>query len=135
MTVGELADRSGVPATTLRYYDAIGLLVPQRGAGGHRRYDDSALEVLELVGLCRAAGLSLDDARTVVGGDPEARKQVAIDRLQEIEVLIAQLQATREVLAHFAVCRHRSPAGQQACRGIVRESLTRLHDAVPSGAA
>jgi DNA-binding transcriptional MerR regulator len=126
MTVGELAQRSGVPATTLRYYDSIGLLVPTRGSGGHRRYDDSALEVLELVRLCQAAGLSLDEARDVVAGDPERRREVALARLGEVDRHIQQLTAVREVLGHFAVCRHRSAAGRVACQAVVRESLARL---------
>ena len=126
MTVGELAQRTGVPATTLRYYDSIGLLVPMRGSGGHRRYDDRAVEVLELVHLCRAAGLSLDEARMVVAGDPDQRREVAVARLAEVDRLLDQLTAVREVLGHFAVCRHRSPAGRRACQETVRASLARL---------
>jgi DNA-binding transcriptional MerR regulator len=129
MTVGQLAERSGVPATTLRYYDSIGLLVPLRAAGGHRRYDATALEVLELLALCRAAGLSLDEARLVVGGDAEQRRDVAAARLTDVDRRIQELTAVREVLAHFAVCRHRSDAGRRACRETVTASLGRLQAA------
>lgn len=67
MTVGELAERTGVPTKTLRYYEEIGLLVPQRTPAGWRAYDETALVVLQLTAVGKRLGLSLADIVRFVG--------------------------------------------------------------------
>lgn len=120
LTVGQLAERTGVPATTLRYYDALGLVVPRRLANGHRRYDDGDAERLHLVKLCRALGLSLEDvAAVLVPGDGARRQEVARRRLGELDRTLSQLRAVRAVLAHFAECRH-GRGDEEECRRQVR---------------
>ncbi|MGL5809913.1 MAG: MerR family transcriptional regulator, partial [Nocardioides sp.] len=65
LSVGELAARSGVPATTLRYYDRIGLVVPDRRSNGHRRYGVATVQVLQVIQLARAVGCTLDEIRAL----------------------------------------------------------------------
>lgn len=67
MTVGELAERTGIPTKTLRYYEEIGLLVPDRTPAGWRAYDESALVVLQLTAVGKKLGLSLADIVRFVG--------------------------------------------------------------------
>jgi DNA-binding transcriptional MerR regulator len=67
-SIGEVSDRSGFPATTLRYYEDIGLVVPAaRTAAGYRVYDDGALERLEFVARAKAAGCTLEEVADLVG--------------------------------------------------------------------
>ena len=61
MRISEVATRSGIPATTLRYYETVGLLEAQREANGYRSYDESVLERLSFVESAKHLGLSLPE--------------------------------------------------------------------------
>jgi|GEM_PF-494763 len=63
MRVSELAVRSGVPATTLRYYEDRGLLPAQRSPSGYRLYDRRALDRLAFISAAKQLGLDLDEIR------------------------------------------------------------------------
>ncbi|MFJ9389937.1 MerR family transcriptional regulator [Nocardioides sp. NPDC101246] len=67
-TIREVATLTGLPASTLRYYETIGLISPvSRGASsGHRVYDEADLDQLTGVACLAAIGLSIDDMRTYV---------------------------------------------------------------------
>lgn len=100
MKIGELAERSGVPASTIRYYEKEGLLPKaQRGANGYRDYQDGALERLDLIQLGQNLGFSLDTIRTIVALQGDALKDALLGqleaRLEEIDRLRAILDAQR----------------------------------------
>jgi DNA-binding transcriptional MerR regulator len=100
MKIGELAQRTGIPASTIRYYEKEGLLPKaQRGVNGYRVYQDNALERLDLIQLGQNLGLSLDAIRTVSALHGEALKDTLLDklnaRLEEIDRLSAILAAQR----------------------------------------
>jgi DNA-binding transcriptional MerR regulator len=101
MKIGELAQRTGIPASTIRYYEKEGLLPKaQRGANGYRVYQDNALERLDLIQLGQNLGLSLDAIRTVSALHGEALKDTLLGkldaRLEEIDRLSAILAAQRK---------------------------------------
>jgi DNA-binding transcriptional MerR regulator len=73
LSIGEVAGRSGVAASTLRYYEDSGLLRPQSRVAGRRRYDQTVLTRLEVIGLCKAAGFSLDEIRVLLADDEPGR--------------------------------------------------------------
>jgi len=100
MKIGELAERSGVPASTIRYYEKEGLLPKaRRGANGYRDYQDGALERLDLIQLGQNLGFSLDTIRTIVALQGDALKDALLGqleaRLEEIDRLRAILDAQR----------------------------------------
>jgi MerR family transcriptional regulator, copper efflux regulator len=67
MRIGELAERSGVSAKTIRYYEDIGLLpAPARLASGYRDYEPSTLDRLAFIRAAQAVGLSLGEIRGIV---------------------------------------------------------------------
>ncbi|HSH60988.1 MAG TPA: MerR family transcriptional regulator [Acidimicrobiales bacterium] len=67
MLIGELAERSVVPAKTIRYYEVLDILPPaRRTVGGYRDYDDAAVDRLRFVRAAQAAGLTLAEIRNVV---------------------------------------------------------------------
>lgn len=124
LTVGQMAERAGVPATTLRYYDALGLLVPHRRANGHRRYPAQALDDLRLIKLCRDLGLTLEEVGAVLGSQGgQARRAIAARKLHDLDRTMARLAAARAVLAHFSECRH-TAADADECRREVRAAMT-----------
>ena len=62
LRISEVTDRTGVPATALRFYEKVGIVVPGRADNGYRTYDDTDLERLEFVMRAKAVGLSLEQA-------------------------------------------------------------------------
>ncbi|MBO0926274.1 MerR family transcriptional regulator [Cellulomonas sp. zg-ZUI199] len=64
--ISQLAERSGVPATTLRFYDDAGLLPAQRTAAGYRIYDDTAVEQLAFISSAKFLGLALGEIRELL---------------------------------------------------------------------
>jgi len=100
MKIGELAERSGIPASTIRYYEKEGLLpkVP-RGANGYRVYQANALDRLDLIQLGQKLGFSLETIRSVAALEGAALKDALLGqldvRLQEIERLSAILDEQR----------------------------------------
>jgi DNA-binding transcriptional MerR regulator len=104
MKIGELAERSGIPASTIRYYEKEGLLPKaQRGANGYRVYQDHALDRLDLIQLGQNLGFSLDAIRSVVALQGDALKDALLgqleERLAEIDRLRAILDEQRNSVA------------------------------------
>lgn len=104
-TISELAKAVGVPTTTLRYYERVGLLEPEgRSAGNYRLYTDDSLRRLKFIRAAQAIGFSLDDVKTLLGTDddkapPCADVQVLIQqRLAKIEERLKDLRHVRRVL-------------------------------------
>ncbi len=70
MKIGELAQRSGLTASRIRFYESIGLLkLVQRQANGYRSYPQEAVLVLNLITTAQQAGFSLDELRTLLPQD------------------------------------------------------------------
>lgn len=65
--IGEVAERTGVPATTLRYYEDIGLITTSRSDNGYRAYGERDLTRLRFIHRARQLNLGLDDLRELVG--------------------------------------------------------------------
>lgn len=73
MLIGEVAQRSGVPAKTLRYYEDIGLLRPPgRSPSGYREYGDEVIDRLAFIKSSQALGLSLGEIRSIIAMRDEA---------------------------------------------------------------
>lgn len=101
LTIGELARRAEVAATTLRYYERIGLIKSPTRVGGQRRYDDSIVARLDVIRLCKAAGFALDEIQLLFADDVPGRpasRALAETKLAEIDARIAELQRAREIV-------------------------------------
>jgi DNA-binding transcriptional MerR regulator len=66
MLIGELAERAGTSARTLRYYEEQGLVRPRRDANGYRQYDDAELRVVHEIRALLGSGFGLEDIRPFV---------------------------------------------------------------------
>ncbi len=112
MNIGEVAERSGIPPKTIRYYEEIGLVRPQRSRNGYRAFRETDLHKLAFLGRARALGFSIEDCRTLLGlYEDEAResaqvKAIAEEHLSAIDEKIGQLQAMRETLSHLVLACH-----------------------------
>jgi MerR family redox-sensitive transcriptional activator SoxR len=79
LTVGELAARSGVAASALRFYEERGLIAARRNSGGQRRFNRATLRRVAVIRAAQAVGLSLDEIRDALDALPSSRTPNARD--------------------------------------------------------
>ena len=110
MDIAEVARRSGVPASTLRFYEEKGLLASVGRRGLRRLFSPGVLERLALISLGRSAGFSLDEIARMFAPDgrPRIDRRVLAGKAEELDRMIRQLTAVRDGLRHAAVCPARS---------------------------
>lgn len=106
MDITEVAKHSGVPASTLRFYEEKGLIASVGRRGLRRLFDANVLERLALIALGRSAGFSLDEIARMLGTDglPRIDRRLLADKAEELDRTIQKLMAMRDSLKHAAVC-------------------------------
>ncbi|HEV2610216.1 MAG TPA: helix-turn-helix domain-containing protein [Noviherbaspirillum sp.] len=106
MDISEVAQRSGVPASTLRFYEEKGLIVSVGRRGLRRLFSPDVLERLALIALGRSAGFSLDEIARMFAPDglPQIDRKMLAGKADEIDRTIRKLSAVRDGLRHAAVC-------------------------------
>ena len=104
-TVGEMAQRLGVPPSTLRYYDKEGLLpFVERSSGGIRMFKDADFEWLQMIGCLKKTGMRLADIKDFVEmamqGDEtiDKRLELIIKQKQSVKRQIDELNSTLHTL-------------------------------------
>ena len=104
-TIGGLARAADIPATTVRYYERIGLLVPDdRSQGNYRLYGAASLRRLKFIRAAQSIGFTLDDIQALLGAQDGKRPscsevQLLIkDRLSEIEDRLSSLRHVQRLL-------------------------------------
>ena len=107
LDIAEVAQRSGVPASTLRFYEEKGLIASTGRRGLRRLFDPRVLERLALIALGRAAGFSLDEIALMFSPDgrPRIDRQMLGAKAEELDQTIRKLSAIRDGLRHAAACR------------------------------
>lgn len=107
MNIGDVADMSGLPAKTIRYYEDIGLVEPLRSANGYRSFRQSDVHKLAFLGRARALGFTIEDCRSLLKlyADTDRAsaevKQIAEEHLDRIDRKIAELTEMRATLSHL----------------------------------
>jgi Cu(I)-responsive transcriptional regulator len=107
MNIGDVAEKSGLPPKTIRYYEDIGLVTPQRAANGYRSFRASDLHKLTFLGHARSLGFSIEDCRALLAlYEDESRassdvKRIAKEHLSRIDRKISDLAAMRDTLSHL----------------------------------
>lgn len=106
MDISEVAKRSGVPASTLRFYEEKRLIVSTGRSGLRRVFDAGVLERLALIALGRSAGFSLDEIARMfaAGGRPKIDRGLLTAKADELDIAIRKMGAMRDGLRHAAVC-------------------------------
>ncbi|HET7809946.1 MAG TPA: helix-turn-helix domain-containing protein [Steroidobacteraceae bacterium] len=106
LDINQVAKRSGLPASALRYYEEKGLVASVGRRGLRRLFDERVLERLSLIALGREAGFSLDEIASMFAPDgrPRINKQVLADKARELDVTIRKLTGLRNGLRHAASC-------------------------------
>ncbi len=106
MDIAEVARRSGVPASALRYYEEKGLILSIGRRGLRRVFEPAVLERLALIGIGRSAGFSLDEMAAMFAQNdrPRIDRGILADKADELDRLIKKLTAMRDGLRHAAAC-------------------------------
>jgi DNA-binding transcriptional MerR regulator len=126
LDIGEVAQRAGVPVSTLRFYEDKGLIASTGRRGLRRRFDPGVLERLALIALGRAAGFSLDEIAHMFAPDgrPRIDRRKLAAKADELDRTIRQLSAMREGLRHAAACRAPSHMECPTFRRILKAAAT-----------
>lgn len=106
LDIGEVARQSGVPASTLRFYEEKGLIASSGRHGLRRLFEPAVLERLALIALGRASGFSLDEIARMFSPDglPRIDRQLLAAKADELDRTIRKLTAMRDGLRHAAAC-------------------------------
>jgi MerR family transcriptional regulator, redox-sensitive transcriptional activator SoxR len=111
LSIGEVAARSGVATSALRFYEAQGLLASQRTSGNQRRYERAVLRRIALIRAGRAAGIPLERIRAALetlpaGRTPSRRDWERLSRVwrMDLDEQIAMLHAVRNRLTTCIGC-------------------------------
>lgn len=106
MDISKVAKKSGVPASTLRFYEEKGLIRSVGRQGIRRVFAENILERLQLIALGRAAGFSLDEIAAILGTheQPHIERALLLQKAAELDDTIQRLTAMRDGLKHAAAC-------------------------------
>ena len=125
MNIGTVAERSGVPPKSIRYYESIGLIQPaERRSNGYRSYSQHDMQTLAFIKRARGLGFSVEEVRDLLDlWRDRSRKSAAVKEMaaQHVEALdrkIAELQSMRKALAELV----------RRCRGDARPECPILED-------
>jgi MerR family transcriptional regulator, redox-sensitive transcriptional activator SoxR len=111
MTVGQVAERSGVAVSTLHFYEAKGLIASRRNAGNQRRYGRDVLRRVAVIKVAQRLGVALADIAAALAALPDGRTPTARDwdRLsavwkQDLDARIVRLTRLRDTLGECIGC-------------------------------
>ena len=126
MDITEVARRSGLPASTLRFYEEKGLIASIGRRGLHRVFDPGVLERLSLIAVGRSAGFSLDEIALMFASDgrPRLDRRMLRAKAEELDRTIRKLTEMRDGLRHAAACRAPSHMECPTFRRILRAAAS-----------
>ena len=107
LDIAEVARRSGVPASTLRFYEEKGLIASIGRRGLRRLFDARVVERLALLALGRASGFSLEEMAHLFAGNGRLRidKELLAAKADQLDKTIKELTAMIDGLRHAVNCR------------------------------
>jgi DNA-binding transcriptional MerR regulator len=109
LTIGELAQRTGVATSALRYWEECGLLPAPARVSGRRRYPPSTVGLVGEILLLRDVGFTLREVKALIAARSQAGdgwRDLHQRKLTELDQRIARAQAARTAIAYGLACRH-----------------------------
>lgn len=109
LTIGELARRTGVATSALRYWEELGLVPPPARVSGQRRYPPSAVGLVGEILVLRDVGFTLRELKALIGARAQADgswRELHRRKLAELDQRIARAQVARTAIAHVLACPH-----------------------------
>jgi len=117
MKIGEVAERTQTPASTIRYYERIGVLPEPHRESGQRVYEKNVIEHLEAIGIAQNLGFSLEEIKMLLrtfraAEDPSTEcRRMADVKIRELDELVAKAQKMKRILEHGLSCQCTSLSG------------------------
>lgn len=111
MTIGQIARKSGLRASAIRFYERSGLLPKPVRASGQRRYDERVLDCLVLIEFAKGCGFTLDEIRQLFGGFRDRTPvlarvgRLAERKIQELDAMVSRLEVMKATLERAQRCR------------------------------
>jgi MerR family redox-sensitive transcriptional activator SoxR len=112
LTIGEVAEATGVPTSTLRYYEKLGIIPPPQRSSGQRRYHPEVLQIMAVIQLGKDVGFSLPEIKELLYGFPEDMKpserwkRLAQRKIAEIDEIIASAVDMKRLLESGIECEY-----------------------------
>jgi DNA-binding transcriptional MerR regulator len=134
LDIAEVAERTGMTASALRFYERRGLIESTGRHGLRRTFARDVVDRIVLIGCAQAAGFTLSQiARFLVAtpGDAELRKRMA-DKARELDQDIARLTRMRDSLSHASTCTHTPLIECTEFKSRINETNTTDQGAPPS---
>ncbi|GGT19025.1 helix-turn-helix domain-containing protein [Streptomyces chromofuscus] len=133
--IAEVARRSGLPASTLRFYEEKGLIASTGRRAGRRVFDPGVTQRLALIAMGRAAGFSLDEIALMFAPDgrPRIDRGMLAAKADELDRTIRRLTALRDGLRHAADCPAPSHMECPTFRRLLRAAESGATSAAPGG--
>ncbi|MFC9971026.1 MerR family transcriptional regulator [Spirillospora sp. NPDC127200] len=128
LRIGELAARFDLAPHVLRHWEAMGLLTPATRVNGRRRYtDDHAVRVLTII-RAKAAGMSLEQIREVLGVAGQAERQALLQRHHAgLERRLQEISASKALIEHLMRCTAEDFVQCSAYQRLVRAAVAADH--------
>ena len=111
MSIGDLAERTGLAVSAIRFYETKGLVTPARNTGGQRRYLRSDIRRLSFVQIAQQLGFSIEDIRSALATLPASRtptqkdwERISTNFHEELEERIARMTRLRDYLTGCIGC-------------------------------
>lgn len=106
MQIGELARRTGVAPSALRYYEELGLLPAPARRSGRRVYQEEALDRVAFIRFAQMCGFQLDEVAALIDGTVSRRfQELAVRKMQEVDALIESAHGMKRFLEASLDCR------------------------------
>lgn len=137
MDIAEVARRTGMAASTLRYYEEKGLIASVGRQGLRRLFTPEVLDQLALIALAQTAGFSLEEIRSMFSPEGQARidRRMLAAKADDIDRTVKQLHAVSKSLRHAAVCPAPSHLECPTFRRLMQAALTPAASSLPSDRA
>jgi len=108
--IGNVVEQLGLPASTIRYYEKIGLIKPLARVGNSRYLNDTDIAQLKFIQMSQSVGFSINEIKDLLelflknGVNTEDCTELVLDKIQELDERILELQSMRDALAKASEC-------------------------------
>lgn len=132
LDIGEVTARTGMAASTLRYYEREGIVASAERKGLRRQYQPRALDTLAVVALCQRAGFSLTEIKALLAtGGERPWKAIAARKRDELRSQIRHLQMLADHLDHALGCPSPNVFNCEHFQSALRQALPSVNPASP----
>lgn len=103
-SVGQVAERFGLPTNVLRHWEDVGLLTPDRDSADRRRYSRDDVVRVAVIQRSKAAGMTLEQIRTLLDSEARGRHEVLLAHVEDLDKRMEEMRISKEMTLHAFSC-------------------------------